>query len=40
MMADVIKVFDVGVDVNENPIDEKQRGNILRLLRNCIKKRI
>ena len=27
-MTDIIKVFDIGTDVNENEIDEKQRKNI------------
>lgn len=30
-MNDIIKVFDIGTDVTENEIDEKQRGNILNL---------
>ena len=30
-MADMIKVFDIGTDVSENSIDEKQRKNILNL---------
>ena len=30
-MTDIIKVFDIGTDVNENEIDEKQRKNILTL---------
>ena len=30
-MADMIKVFDIGTDVSENSIDEKQRKNILIL---------
>lgn len=34
-MADMIKVFDIGTDVSENSIDEKQRKNILNLLVSC-----
>ena len=30
-MTDIIKVFDIGTDVNENESDEKQRKNILTL---------
>ena len=30
-MTDIIKVFDIGTDVNENELDEIQRENILKI---------
>ena len=30
-MNDIIKVFDIGTDVNENELDEIQRENILKI---------
>ena len=38
-MNDIIKVFDIGKDVNENEIDEVQRKNIVNLFNELKKER-